>query len=196
MSAQEQTAPTLVLLEGPSDVAAITAVLGDSLAGAGHASYALVDMGGVTNVGAHLRRAAEHRPAPRMIGLCDAGEAGVVVRALQRLGRDVEEPADLAAEHFFVCERDLEDELIRALGPDTCLGLLEEVGLAPRFASFSRQPAWQGRPLVQRLHRFCGIASGRKVMLAGVMAAALGPGQLPAPLAGLVGSLRRSMALD
>src|SRR5690606_36183480 len=88
------------------------------------------------------------------------------------------------------------DELIRALGPARSLDLLEEVGLAPRFAAFSRQPAWEGRPLVQRLHRFCGIASGRKVMLAGVMAAALGPDQLPAPLAGLVDSLRQSMALD
>ncbi|HLS45015.1 MAG TPA: hypothetical protein VK045_06235, partial [Ornithinicoccus sp.] len=141
-------------------------------------------------------RAAELRPAPRVIGLCDAGEAGVVVRALQQLGRDVEEPADLAAEHFFVCDRDLEDELIRALGPARSLDLLEEVGLAPRFAAFSRQPAWEGRPLVQRLHRFCGIASGRKVMLAGVMAAALGPDQQPPPLAGLVDSLRQSMALD
>jgi hypothetical protein len=153
-------------------------------------------MGGVTNVWAHLRRATDAQPTPSVIGLCDAGEVRVVVRALQRLGRAVAEPADLAAEHFFVCDRDLEDELIRALGPDTCLALLEEVELGARFASFSRQPAWVGRPLTERLHRFSGIASGRKVMLAGVMAAALTPDQMPVPLARLVHSLKQSMALD
>lgn len=190
MSAACQTPATLVLLEGPSDVAAVTALLAAQAGGGERSAYELVDLGGVTNVGAHLSRAAEADPSPRVVGLCDAGEARVVLRALQRVGRAIAEPQELSEEAFFVCERDLEDELIRALGPGRCLEVLEEQGLADRFAAFGRQQAWAGRPLTERLHRFCGVASGRKILLAGAMAAALAPGQVPPPLAGLLRSLQ------
>ncbi|WP_238146607.1 hypothetical protein [Ornithinimicrobium murale] len=180
---------TLVLLEGPSDVAAVSAVLAARGGRGEHSAYELVDLGGVTNVGAQLRRAVDARPAPRVVGLCDAGEARVVLRALQRIGRTLTQPQELPGEHFFVCDRDLEDELIRALGPDRCLEVLAEQGLAGRFAAFSRQQAWEGRPLLDRLHRFCGIASGRKVLLAGAMAGALAPGEAPAPIEQLVDCL-------
>ncbi|WP_237565566.1 hypothetical protein [Ornithinimicrobium cavernae] len=193
MALDGTTDRTLVLLEGPSDVAALTALLrqaptgpGERPAGAGRPAYELVDLGGVTNVGAHLRRAREFDPAPRVLGLCDAGEVRVLLRALQRVGREVAEPQDLAAEGFFVCDRDLEDELIRALGPQRCLEVLDEQGLADRFATFSRQQAWAGRPLTERLHRFSGIASGRKILLAGAMATALEPDRVPPPLEGLL----------
>lgn len=183
-----------MLLEGPSDVAALTVLLGEEDDRPGPSSYELVDLGGVTNVGAHLERAHRLDPVPRVAGLCDAGEAGFVVRALQRVGRDVGGPADLPGENFFVCQRDLEDELIRALGPQRSLGILEELGLAGRFAAFSQQPAWAGRPLTERLHRFSGIASGRKILLAGAMAAGLEAERVPPPLAGLVGALAESEA--
>lgn len=189
MSTTAVSPGTRVLLEGPSDVAAVRTLL-TAREGAGEGSaYELVDLGGVTNVGAHLRRAADADPSPRVVGLCDAGEARVVLRALQRVGRTLTEPEQLGEQHFFVCDRDLEDELIRALGPHRCLSVLEEEGLAERFAAFSRQPAWVGRPLVDRLHRFCGIASGRKVLLAGAMAAACDPDAVPAPLAALLDCL-------
>lgn len=189
-----QTPATLVLLEGPSDVAAVTTLLA-AQDGAGEPSaYELVDLGGVTNVGAHLQRAAQADPPPRVVGLCDVGEARVVLRALQRVGRTLTGPEELGEEQFFVCDRDLEDELIRALGPGRCLEVLQEQGLAGRFAAFSRQQAWAGRPLTARLHRFCGIASGRKILLAGAMAAALTPDQVPAPLAGVLRSLQEAGA--
>lgn len=178
-----------MLLEGPSDVAAVSALLAGPAGGGEHSAYELVDLGGVTNVGAHLRRAAERDPVPPVIGLCDAGEARVVLRALQRIGRTVTEPENLAEEGFFVCDRDLEDELIRALGPQRCLDLLDQEGLGSRFAAFSRQLDWVDAPLTARLHRFCGIASGRKIRLARAMAGALRPGEVPTPLAGLIGAL-------
>lgn len=198
MPASEQRPSTLVLLEGPSDVAAVTGLLahraGEVGSGPGAPAYSLVDLGGVTNVGAHLQRATALSPVPRLLGLCDRGESRVVVAALRRIGRDVSEPEDLPGEGFFVCDRDLEEELIRALGPDGCLDLLEEVGLGARFAAFSRQRAWAGRPLSQRLHRFSGTTAGRKIMLAGAMAAALGPERAPGPLAALIDALQGSAA--
>lgn len=191
--------PTLVLLEGPSDVAALETVLarhGDGVVRdpttGRRTAYRLVDMGGVTNIAAHLRAARRTdptAPAPVVLGLCDEREAWVVVRALRDVGRQVEDVAGLAEHGFSVCHRDLEEELIRALGAERCLELLRSLGLDHRFRTFSAQRAWAGRPVEERLHRFCGVASGRKVRLAGAMAGALPPDAVPAPIARLVARL-------
>lgn len=184
-------APALVLLEGPSDVAALEAVLTARRPTVPGTAYRLVDMAGVTNTATHLRAAAASSPPRPVLGLCDAGEAWVVVRALQEQGLPVRGAGDLPQHGFFVCERDLEDELIRALGVEECLRLLDGMGLGHRFRSFSRQRAWSDRPVEDRLHRFAGVASGRKIRLAGAMAAALPPGRVPPPIAGLVECLER-----
>ena len=42
-----------------------------------------------------------------------------------------------------------------------------------RLGALQRQLAWQDRPLVEQLHRFCGVASGRKELLGGALAEAL-----------------------
>jgi hypothetical protein len=109
--------------------------------------------------------------------MCDAGEAGVVTRAL-----GLRSPRELAGHGFSVCAADLEDELIRACGPDRVLDVLDRLGLHHRFATFRNQPAWRGRPLRDQLHRFAGIASGRKALLAAALAAALEPDLVPEPL--------------
>lgn len=49
--------------------------------------------------------------------MCDAGEVSVVVRALEAEGAWIRDVDDLPSYGFFVCHADLEDELIRALGP-------------------------------------------------------------------------------
>lgn len=176
-------APTVVLLEGRSDVAAVRAVataLG--LTGAGHL---LVDMGGVTNVRRHV--AAARRRSARVLGMCDAGETAVVARAL---GLEDGADDDALEEHgFTVCRADLEEELIRAAGPDRVLALLDRLGLGTRFATLQQQPAWRGRPVEHQLHRFAGVASGRKALLAGALVADLGAHRVPAPLRRLVGWL-------
>jgi hypothetical protein len=184
-------APALVLLEGPSDVAALEAVLERHEPMVPRTAYRLVDMGGVTNTATHLRAVALAQPPLPVLGLCDAGEAWVVVRALQQQGRAVAGEGDLAAHGFFVCRRDLEEELIRALGVAECLRLLEGMGLGHRFRSFSSQRAWAERAVEERLHRFAGVASGRKIRLAREMAAALPPGRVPPPIAGLVATVER-----
>ena len=47
---------------------------------------------------------------------------------------------------FFVCEADLEDELIRALGPDAVEAVVEAHGELGSFRTLQKQPAWRGRP--------------------------------------------------
>ncbi len=71
-----------VLVEGESDARAVEALA--RRAGLDGASYVVVAMGGVTNVGRHLRELVGQRPDPLVAGLCDAGEVDVVARALTR----------------------------------------------------------------------------------------------------------------
>ena len=78
------------------------------------------------------------------------------------------------------------DELVRAVGADEVVALLDQLGLASSFALFRRQPAWRGRDLRASLVRFAGAGSGRKERLAGLLAAALPLDALPEPLAQLL----------
>jgi hypothetical protein len=87
---------------------------------------------------------------------------------------------------FFVCDADLEDELIRSLGVEAVERVVEAEGELDPFRTFQRQPHWQGRPRHEQLRRFLGTHSGRKVRAAEAMVESLDPDHLPAPLAGLL----------
>lgn len=190
--AHPSPARVVVLLEGQSDVAALRALT--TARGLEGSWLELVDMGGVTNVRHHLDRLLRHRRAPRVLGLCDVSEARFVRRALLAHGVAADGTAEMRTIGFHVCDRDLEDELIRALGADQVLTLLDELRLGARFATLQQQPAWRGRPLPAQLRRFAGVASGRKTLLAGAMAAALRPAQVPPPLAALLDQVELAVA--
>lgn len=157
-----------MLVEGASDAAALTA-----LARTWGVGLDLVVMDGVTNV---RRHAARLRAAgdPVLLGVCDAGEQ----RFLDRV--------DPALAEVFVCDRDLEDELIRGVGTDGALSVLDELDELGRFRTFQGQPEWRGRPVADQLRRFAGTRSGRKAVLAGALATRLGPADTPAVLARLL----------
>jgi hypothetical protein len=182
----------VVLVEGRSDVAAISALLRTSGVDPA-APVELVDMGGVTNIRAHLSALVESGRAGAILGMCDAGEAHWFVRAVQGHGVALQAAADLPDHGFYVCDADLEDELIRALGPEAVLDVFGQLGLTRRFASFSGQEYWRDRELTEQLHRFAGIASGRKSTVAGALAAALTPDNAPAPLRQLVGTIGQAL---
>jgi hypothetical protein len=172
--------PVVVLVEGASD-AAVVRVLCDAR-GVDLETVDVRDMGGVTNVGHHLREL----DGVHILGLYDAPEERFVVRGLRSTGRDVSTRDDLRRLGFVVCDRDLEDELIRALGPARVEAVLAELGELERFRAFQRQPQWRGRDVTDQLHRFAGTASGRKLLLARRLAEELSPATTPAPLTSLV----------
>ena len=165
----------VVLVEGGSDVAALEALTArDGL----REAFELVAMGGITNVARHVAELSQRRPDAVLLGVCDEPERRFMERVRPPL-RDI-----------FVCERDLEDELIRALGPDVVVGLLEELGELGRFRTFQEQPEWRGQPLHDQLRRFAGTRSGRKAVFAARLAAELTPGALPEPLDRLLTRVR------
>lgn len=178
----------VVLLEGPSDVAAVRALM-DS-AGIAGSGVELVALEGVTNIGRVLKELRQLRGDVDVVGLCDAGETRFVERALVDDGLPVADASDLPVYGFFVCEADLEDELIRALGPQRARDALVAAGLGGKLEALQAQPAWADRPLAEQVHRFCGVASGRKELAAGILARELADDEVPEPLAMLLDRIR------
>ncbi|MGW7277701.1 TOPRIM nucleotidyl transferase/hydrolase domain-containing protein [Streptomyces sp. NPDC054844] len=172
---------TAVLLEGPSDSAAVDALAarhGRDLAAEG---VCVLPMGGAMSVGRFASLLGPSGLGLRLTGLCDEREQGYYVRALER--------ADAAPDGLFVCAADLEDELIRALGVTRVKELVEAEGDLRPLRTFLRQPAQQDRTVQQQLRRFFGTKKGRKIHYGRVLVEALDPARTPAPLAGLFAAL-------
>lgn len=148
-----------MLVEGISDRIAL-----ETLAQRRGVAVSVVDMGGAHAIRRFLARYA----GARVIGLCDAGERDVFARA--------------GVEEFEVCVADLEDELIRALGPARIQELLAEHDAAA-FRTFQRQPQWRGRPLHDQLRRFLCSSDRRKLRyIPTLVEAAFENDCVPAPL--------------
>ncbi|WP_432039814.1 TOPRIM nucleotidyl transferase/hydrolase domain-containing protein [Streptomyces cucumeris] len=172
---------TAVLLEGLSDAAAVSALAalhGRNLADEG---VCVLPMGGAMNIGRFARFLGPPGLGLRLTGLCDEGERGYYARGMVRAG--TAQPA------FFVCAADLEDELIRALGVTRVEELVRAEGDQRALRTFLHQPAQRDRTDQQRLRRFFGTKKGRKIHYGRVLVEALDPGDVPAPLVGLLSSL-------
>jgi hypothetical protein len=174
---------TVVLVEGVSDqraVETLAARLGRNLAAEG---VAVVPMGGATNIRRHLEFFGPHGLGVTVAGLVDEGEARFFERALEVTGFEAEATREsLESQGFFVCSRDLEDELIRALGPPAVERLLERQRDLRSFRTFQHQPAQQGKSEQARLRRFMGTRGGRKHEYAALLVNELDLADVPAPL--------------
>ncbi|MEV4867044.1 TOPRIM nucleotidyl transferase/hydrolase domain-containing protein [Streptomyces ossamyceticus] len=171
----------VVLLEGPSDVAAVDALAarrGRDLAAEG---VCVLPMGGAMSVGRFAGLLGPSGLGLRLTGLCDERERGYYARGWERAGA--------APGGFFVCAADLEDELIRALGTTLVQELVRAEGDLRPLQTFLRQPAQQGRPAEQQLRRFFGTKKGRKIQYGRVLVEALAPDRVPAPLDDLFAAL-------
>jgi len=123
----------------------------------------------------------------RVGGLYDVGEERFVVNTLDRVGlRPFTATTPLTELGFFRCDRDLEDELIRAVGVDEFLDLIATEGELRSFERLRDQPAQRDRTITQQLHRFIGSKGGRKERYGRRLAQALPLDRVPAPLDGLL----------
>ncbi|MEU3898345.1 TOPRIM nucleotidyl transferase/hydrolase domain-containing protein [Streptomyces sp. NPDC045251] len=172
---------TAVLLEGPSDTAAVDALAAHHDRDLATEGICVLSMGGAMSVGRFAGLLGPTGLDLRLTGLCDERERGYYVRALDR--------AHASPDDLFVCTADLEDELIRALGEDRVTELIEAEGDLRPLQTFLRQPAQQNRTARQQLRRFFGTKKGRKIHYGRVLVEALDPARAPAPLAGLFAAL-------
>ena len=90
---------------------------------------------------------------------------------------------------FYVCDADLEEELIRALGSERVVEIVDAHGDLGPFRTLQKQPAWQQRPEDEQLRRFMGSGGSRKIRYARFLVEALDLDRVPRPLDRLLGHL-------
>jgi hypothetical protein len=175
---------SIVLVEGPSDRAAVHALArrqGHDLDAEG---VSVVAMGGFGNVGRFLDRYGPSGLGVRLAGLYDAPEERHFARALARagFGSDLTR-GDLEALGFYACEANLEDELTRALGPAAMEELLEAQGELSAFRTYQKQPAHREEPIEAQLR---GFLWNRKLKYGVLIVEALELDRVPRPLAAVL----------
>jgi hypothetical protein len=186
---------TVVLVEGLSDCFALETAARRTGIDLRHEGVDVLPMGGATNLPRFLTTFGPTGRAARLAGLCDRGEEGVFARCLERAGlADRVDRAVMESLGFFVCERDLEDELIRALGPARVEEVIEGEGELDSLRRLQQMPQHRGRAPSAHLHRFIGVRAGRKHRYAPLLVEALDEGALPRPIAALLTRLVSSHA--
>jgi hypothetical protein len=110
------------------------------------------------------------------------GAEGGLRLALARagFGRDLGR-ADLERLGFYVCEADLEDELVHALGAAVVEEIFTAHGKLGSFRTYQKQPAHRGRSTEEQLR---GFLTNWKVRLAAPLVEALDLSCVPRPLDG------------
>ena len=180
-------ARAVILVEGRSDEIAVRTLArlrGRDLAADG---VSVIAAGGAQAMGRFLARYGPAGTNTTVSGLCDVGEEPDVRRALERAGfSPASGRAGLEALGFFVCERDLEDELVRSLGVAATEALLAAHGKLGAFRTYQKQPAHRERPTPDQLR---GFLNNWKVELAAPLVEALDPARVPRPLDGVLAAV-------
>ena len=181
-----------MLVEGVSDQVALetlAARCGRDLAAEG---VAVLPIGGATNIGSFLERFGPAGLDVTLAGLCDSGEEAHFRRGLRLagLGADLGR-AEMEELGFFVCDADLEDELIRALGAGYVEQVVAAEGELGSFRILQKQPAQRGRSIEAQLRRFMGSRGGRKIRYARLLVDALDLSCVPRPLEGVLARVGR-----
>ena len=174
----------VVLVEGVSDQYALQALAERRDRDLDAEDISVVPIGGAQAIGRFLNHYGPQGLDVKLAGLCDAGEEGDFRRALERagLGSNLTR-AEMEVLGFYVCDADLEDELIRALGAAAVERILEAQGRLGSFRTMQKQPAWRGRPAEEQLRRFMGSSGPGKIRWAPLLVDALDLAtQVPRPL--------------
>jgi hypothetical protein len=157
----------IVVVEGASDRAALVRLAerrGRDLAAEG---VEVIAIGGAHALRRFLATLRESAEPVRLAGLCDAGEAEDFRRALG------------PATPCYVCDTDLEDELVRAVGVERVEQIIVAQGELRSFRTLQKQPAQRSRTIEQQLEVFLG---NRKIRYAPLLIDALELERAPAPL--------------
>lgn len=173
---------TVVVVEGESDQVAIETLAGRRGIDLAAEQVHVVSLGGAHRIGGFLAELGPDRDGLRLAGLCDAGEAAVFRKALERAGLG----SELDQAGFYVCVDDLEDELIRALGVAAVEQVVSAAGDLGRLRKLQQMPEWRGRAAPEQIRRFIAAGARRKGRYARLLVEALDLERVPQPLDAVV----------
>ena len=180
-------ARSIVLVEGISDQIAVETLASLQARDLMKEGVVVVPIGGAHSVSKFLARFGPAGAGVRVSGLCDAAEERVYRRELARAGyARPETREDLERAGFFVCERDLEDELIRAAGPDVIEAILTKEGDLASFRTLQKQVTWRDACFDDQVRRFLGAGARRKLRYADLLVRAVDLDRQPRPLRGVL----------
>jgi hypothetical protein len=181
--ALDPDARAVVLAEGISDRVALETLAARRGRDLAAERVVVVPIGGAQAIGRCLNLYGPRGLDLALAGLCDAGEEREFRRGLERAGLGpLRTRTDMEALGFYVCEADLEDELIRALGGDVVERVVEANGDMRKFRTLQKQPEWRDRPKHEQLRRFMGSGGRRKIRYARYLVEALDEERVPRPL--------------
>jgi len=174
----------VVLVEGVSDKVALDTLArrrGRDLLAEG---VSVLPVGGAQAFGRFLTLYGPRGSNVEPAGLCDVGEEGELRRALGRAGFGLNlGRAEMERLGFYVCEADLEDELVRCLGASVVEAVLAAHGKLGSFRTYQRQPAHRARTAEEQLR---GFLNNWKIRLAAPLVEALDLSRVPRPLDGVL----------
>lgn len=170
----------VILVEGVSDQRAVETLARRQGRDLDAEDVDVIPIAGATNITRFLDLLGPAGFDVRLSGLCDAGEVAEFRLALETAGiGSAPDRYGMEELGFFVCHDDLEEELIRALGADRMISLIESQRQLRRFRSFQNQPAQRHKTIEQQLWRWLG---NHKIRYASLMVSALDLDAVPRPL--------------
>ena len=184
-------AAVAILVEGWSDQAALETLAHRRGLDLAAERIVILPVGGAMNTGRFLDALGPPGLGVRLAGLVDANEEQHLWRDLGRRGFGANlSRASAEVLGFFVCEADLEDELIRALGVPTVERLLAAQVELESFRRFQSQPAQRARTCHAQLRRFMGTRARRKIRYGALLTNALDLRCVPRALEALLAHAR------
>ena len=182
-TAERSFATKAILVEGVSDVLAVRAMAGRAGRDLDAQQVAVVPLGGGGGLEASVRLLGPAGLGLELLGLCDVDHEARWARRLEEAGFGSGlDRAAMEALGFFVCDRDLEDELIRTLGVSAVEAVIAAQGDSAAFQALTQQPAHRDGRREDQLRRWLGAGSGRKARYAPLLVEATSPGEEPRPL--------------
>lgn len=172
-------ATSVVLVEGASDKAAVETLAHRLDRDLETEGVVVIAIAGATNIGRFLQLLGPVWLNVPLAGLCDQNEASEFGVALAGAGLALSGPGDMERHGFFICHNDLEEELIRALGVEAMLEVIEGQRQLRSFRRFQNQPAQRGKTIEAQIWRWLG---NHKIRYASLMVDALDLEGVPPPL--------------
>ena len=181
--ARAESAQTVVLVEGISDQLALETLARRQGRDLDAEGIVIVPIGGAHAVARYFARFGREGAGLAVVGMCDAAEEEFFRRGLAAGGfGPAQNRIEMESLGFFVCDEDLEDELIRASDQVAIEALLDAQGDLGSFQTLGQQPAWRQADFEAQMHRWLGAGARRKLRYAHLLVLSLDLDRMPLPL--------------